>query len=150
MVIWNQRSGKADIARDWIRSLPPTWVLAWARSKTFLGMTQFLWGAGGGPVRNRLGKCCNTICLTAPWFGELKGAFPLLHCCFFSVWDCSASLTVQLISVACGEFGVGLQLKLLNCVQNLALQPCGFSLAASLACRGAGDCLVHALHAAPS
>lgn len=56
---------------------------------------------------------------------------------------------MQLISVACGEFGVGLQLKLLNCVQNLALQPCRFPLAASLACRGAGDSLVHALHAAP-
>lgn len=36
---------KADIARDWIRSLPPTCVLAWARNKTFLGMTQFFFWA---------------------------------------------------------------------------------------------------------
>lgn len=75
--------------------------------------------------KNRLGKCCNTICLSAPWFRELKEPFPLLYCCFFFVWDCFASLPVQLISVACGEFGVG-WCSNSNCIQNLALQSCNF------------------------
>lgn len=77
---------------------------------------------GHCPVRNRLGKCCNTIYLTALWFRELEEPFPLLYCCFFSVWDCFASMPVQLISVACGEFGVG-WCSNSNCIHILHCNP---------------------------
>lgn len=48
-----------------------------------------------------------------PVIQRTEGTFSLLHCCFCSVWDCFASLTARLISVACGEswcrFGVRIQ-----------------------------------------